>query len=304
MRKKVLVLYYTQSGQLRDIVKSFMSAFSETEYALEVVEIQPEKQFDFPWTSERFFDAMPETVLRKPIPLKEFRLMQDKYDLVVFAYQPWFLSLSLPANSILQHSGIKKILKDTPVVTLIAARNMWLNSQEIVKKLLQDVGAKLVGNVALVDRNSNLVSAVTILYWMMTGKKDKYLGVFPKPGVSNEDIANASNLGRVVAEYLSKGSFKSLQSDLIAQGAVNVDANLMFIERRAPRLFLIWANFILNRKNRKLWLRVFKYYLLIALFVIAPIVLAVNFVFFRVFFQKKIALRKAYYQAVELKESI
>ena len=55
---------------------------------------------------------------------------------------------------------------------------MWINAQDRVKKALLESEAQLVGNVTLVDRNQNHVSAVTILYWMLTGKKDNFLGIF------------------------------------------------------------------------------------------------------------------------------
>ena len=58
-----------------------------------------------------------------------------------------------------------------PVVTLIGARNMWLNAHVRLRKTFHDLGAKMVGTVALIDKNSNTISAVTILYWMLTGKK-------------------------------------------------------------------------------------------------------------------------------------
>ena len=41
-------------------------------------------------------------------------------------------------------------------------------------------GANLVGNIALVDKHPNPVSFVTIFYWMLTGKKEKYLKHIPK----------------------------------------------------------------------------------------------------------------------------
>jgi hypothetical protein len=69
----------------------------------------------------------------------------------------------------------------------------------------------------------------------------------------------------------------------------------MFIEERAPRLFSIWANIIAKRKNRQAWLVVFKYYLLFALFIVAPVVLTVNTLLFRPFFTKKAARKKNYY---------
>ena len=295
MKKKVLVLYYSQSGQLTDIVNSFVAPFFEQGVLVEIIHAKPINDFEFPWSSDSFFEAMPDTVLAVPAPMKKIELKETFYDLVIFAYQPWFLSLSIPANSILATTEVKNILKNTPVVTLIAARNMWLSSQEKLKKILKETGAKLAGNIALVDRSANLVSAVTILYWMLTGKKDRYLGVFPKPGVSEEDIQNTKLFGKTVLSFLNIGNFDGLQQELVNQHAVHVDADLAFIEERAPRLFSIWANLIVKRKNRTAWLVVFKYYLIFALFVVSPIVLTVNAIFFRPFSGKKIREKKLYF---------
>ncbi|HLP49724.1 MAG TPA: hypothetical protein VK154_02510 [Chitinophagales bacterium] len=295
MRKKILVLYYTQTGQLADIVNSFLSPFSLQDVSIETVRVKPVKDFDFPWNSERFFEAMPESVLAIPAPLQPFELKDSNYDLVVFAYQPWYLSLSIPANSILAVPAVKAVLKNTPVVTLIGARNMWISSQEKLKKILKEAGAKLVGNIALVDKNNNLASALTILHWMMSGKKTRYLGVFPLPGVQDEDVKRAAVFGQTVLEHLQKGNFDGLQTQLVKQQALEVKKDLMFIEERAPRLFSIWANIIVKRKNRKAWLVVFKYYLLFALFIVAPIVLTINAVFFRPFFANKVARKREYY---------
>ena len=295
MTKKILVVYYSQSGQLHDIVGNFTRPFQESGVIVESVRISPQQDFDFPWTSERFFDAMPESVLGKALPLNMINFIEQSYDLVVLAYQPWYLSPSIPTTSLLQHPVFQRILENSPVVTLIGARNMWLNAQEKVKKQLQEVGAKLVGNIALVDRHSNLISAITILYWMLNGKKDRYLGVFPTPGISDEDIQNASEFGKVVLMHLSQNTLDSLQKDLVENQAVFVDSDLMFIEQRAGRLFSIWATLISKVKNRKRVLVIFKYYLLVALFVVAPVVLLVNNILFRPFVGRSIKKKKDYY---------
>jgi hypothetical protein len=299
MGKKVLVLYYTQTGQLTEIVNSFVAPFSKVGVSVEIVRAKPKNDFAFPWTSERFFDAMPETVLAIPSPMEKIELKETKYDLVVFAYQPWYLSLSIPANSILATDEVRLILEGTPVVTLIGARNMWLSSQEKLKKILKELGANLVGNIALVDRSQNSISAITILHWMMSGKKDKYLGVFPKPGISDEDISNAKVFGKTVLKFLQKENFDGLQQQLVNQNAVDIKADYMIIEKLAPRLFLIWANLVTKRKNRAAWLVVYKYYLLFALFIVAPIVLTVNAILFRPFSGKNIAEKKLYYQGLK-----
>jgi hypothetical protein len=295
MTKKILVVYYTQSGQLRDIVNCFIVPFQEAGVSVETIQVIPQQDFSFPWTSDRFFDAMPESVSGKSIGLHPIHSKEQKYDLIVVAYQPWFLSPSIPISSLLQEDLFKSLIKNTPVVTLIGARNMWLNAQEKVKKLLLDAGAKLVGNIALVDRNRNLISAVSILYWMMSGKKERYLGVFPKPGVSDKDIAHAGVFGKIVLTHFSNGSWNALQKNLVEGKAVEVNSDLMFIEQRAGKLFAIWSTLISTRKNRKLWLSVFKYYLVIALFVVAPVVLLVNNLLFRPFVGRSVRRKRAYY---------
>jgi hypothetical protein len=298
MSKKVLAIYYTQSGQLGQIVDHFTAPFIESGVLVEKLIAGPVIDFAFPWNAKRFFDAMPESVLGIPAALTTFGLKETSYDLIIFAYQPWYLSPSIPANAILNHPSFRAVLKNTPVITLIGARNMWLNAQERVKKILRESGANLVGNIALVDKNSNLVSGVTILYWMMTGKKDKMWGLFPKPGVSDKDIAGANIFGQTALRHLETNNWQHLQPALIRQKAVEVKSNLMFIEPRATKLFSIWANFIIKRKNRAAWLLVFKYYLLIALFIIAPVVLLINNLFFRPFLGKRIEKKKKYYLEV------
>lgn len=293
--KKILAIYFSQTGQLGEIVSNFVEPLTEAGHHVEIVRYSPKNEFVFPWTSERFFDAMPESVAGIPVALAPIRFNETKYDLILFAYQPWFLSPSIPANSLLKQSHFQELIKDTPVVTLIGARNMWINSQERVKELLVEADAKLVGNVTWVDRNQNHVSAVTILYWMLTGKKDKYLGVFPRPGVSDEDIRISHLKGAAVNESLEKNDFTDLQQRLVKLDAVYLNLDLAFIENTGSKIFKIWANAILKKKNRTFWLKIFKYYLLFALFIVAPFIVLLNKIIVRPFVRKKIAAKKKYY---------
>jgi len=69
----------------------------------------------------------------------------------------------------------------------------------------------------------------------------------------------------------------------------------MFIESKAGRIFSIWARIIIKKKKRTAWLVAFKYYLLIALFIAAPIILTVDAIFFRPFLSGRIRKQKQYY---------
>ncbi|MDI1356470.1 MAG: hypothetical protein PSX36_16250 [bacterium] len=298
MSKKVLVIYYTQSGQLENILQEFCKPLSDAGHQLEWLRVYPQTPYPFPWKGNSFFTVMPNCVHGVPTPLQPFELKSASYDLVVFGYQAWFLSPSIPSNSILQDPEIKKILKNTPVITLTGARNMWISAMERIKTSLKNQDAKLVGNIALVDRHANLISFITIFYWMLTAKKDKFLNIFPPPGVSQQDVLNAARFGTIVGPYLKMGNFEGMQDELLKSGAVEIKYNLMFIESKARRIFAVWAAFISKRKNKNFWLQVYKYYLLIALFIAAPIILSVDAVLFKPFLTKRIAEQKRYYSGV------
>ncbi|PIQ14999.1 MAG: hypothetical protein COW67_10710 [Flavobacteriales bacterium CG18_big_fil_WC_8_21_14_2_50_32_9] len=300
MNKKVLFLYFTQSGQLGEIVNKFSQPFQEAGFLCDVVRVFPENAFPFPWKMDQFFEVMPASVMEKPTTLSQMSFKYDKYDLIVFAYQPWFLSPSIPATSLFFNEELKKRIKDTPVVTLIGSRNMWISAQEKIKRQLKNVGGLLKGNIVLVDKHSNLTSLVTIIYWMKTGKKDKYLGVFPNPGVAPSDIESTKLYGETVVEAVENNTLNKLQEQLIEQKAVEVKPNLMFIETRGAMLFKIWANFIEKKKNKTFWLRIFKYYLFIAIFLVAPIVIIINTLIFKPFIINKIKHKKNYFLQTEL----
>ena len=298
MDKKVLAIYYTQSGQMRDIINSFTAPIAEAGAIVEKVQVRPVVEYKFPWKGNHFFSVMPDCVLSVSTALQPFELKEKSYDLVILGYQPWFLSPSIPSNSIINSPAFRAVLKGTPVITISAGRNMWLNAYDRVRKSLKDAGGKLVGNIALVDKHSNPVSFITIFYWMLTGKKERYLNIFPKPGVSDEDIKNTSVFGETVAKYLKTGEWSDLQQELLDKKAVVVKYPLMFIEGKAKIIFAAWAKFIAKRKNKAPWISAFKYYLFVALFLGAPVLLILDAIFVKPFSAKRIKAKKQNYLQV------
>ncbi len=298
MSKKILVIYYSQSGQLGDIIQSLTTPLLQAGNSIETVRVEPTTAYPFPWTGKSFFAVMPDCVLSVPGELKSFELKETSYDLIILGYQAWFLSPSIPSNTILNHPSVKAVLKNTPVIAITGARNMWIGAMERIKKSLKESNAKLVGNIALVDKHANFISFVTIFYWMFKGKKERYLNIFPKPGVSNEDIDHCKVFGNTIKKHIDKGNYDGLQDELIEQKAVVVKYNLMFIESKAKRLFAIWANIIAKRKNKTAWLVAFKYYLIIALFIAAPVILTIDAIFFKPFLSGRIKRQKQHYSGV------
>ncbi|HUH46605.1 MAG TPA: hypothetical protein VLZ54_05580, partial [Arenibacter sp.] len=302
--KEVLVVYYSQSGQLLDIVQNLVIPFDRQKTNITYHRIRPKKDFEFPWKPAEFYDAFPESFLQIPCALHvpEAGIMEKKYDLVILGYQVWFLTPSIPINSFLKSDHGKKLLNNTPVVTVIACRNMWLIAQEKMKRLLLDCNARLVGNIALIDRHPNHISVITIVHWMMGGKKTKYLGIFPKPGVSDADIQGAARFGAPLQEALLNNDYSGLQDNLLKLKAVQVKPLLIQTDKRGNILFAKWANLIIKKggpgsPKRQRLLVWFKYYLLFAIWAIAPIVFIV-FLATYIPMYSKIKREKAYFSSV------
>ena len=291
--KKVLAIYYSQSGQLEQIINNFCAPLIEAGVDVEKVRIKLKNDFAFPWTSQRFFSVMPDCVLDVVHELEPFQLQENKYDLIILGYQPWFLSPSIPFNALMHDSTFINVLKNAPVITITGVRNMWVNAFERIKPMLKNAGANHVGTVALYDRHLNLVSIFTIFHWMMKGKKDKYLGFFPLPGISDADIQNTKNFGKIALPYLQKNNWDGLQNEFIKVKAVDPKYHLMFIEGKAGIMFRLWAKLISKKKNKNFWLAAFKYYLLIALFIAAPLVWVINMLVFKPFLSRHIKIKKA-----------
>src|SRR5688500_5654014 len=165
--KKILVIYFSQSGQQMRILQSLAKPFLDDGHNVIFEELEPLEQFPFPWSAYEFFNAFPETFTQQHILLKALSAnTHHEFDLVILGYQPWFLTPSMPVSSFLQSKDGKRIIQDRNVITVLGCRNMWLGAQEKVKRRLLEANARLVGHIALVDRSGNLTSLITILRWM------------------------------------------------------------------------------------------------------------------------------------------
>lgn len=276
--KNILVIYYSQTGQLKEISDSLLSPFKAEEAQIDYYRIQMKEEFPFPWKGEEFYNVFPESFQQIPseILTPPTDILEKEYDLVILAYQIWFLTPSIPINSFLKSEYAQQLLGGRKVITVIGCRNMWAKAQQKTKTLLLNAGGTLVGNIAFVDKSPNLISVITIVHWVMGGKKTKKWGIFPKPGVSQEDIQGASIFGELIQKSLQNNDFSTLQKELIQAKGVELKPFIVFMDEKANKMFSIWSNFILkNQENRKFKLQLFKYYLLTALFVISPIVLTI-----------------------------
>ena len=268
------VVYFTQTGQLKDLVDKVTSVFPSN-YEIDYLRIVPERKFPFPWNTWKFFDVMPECVLEEGMEVDVEGIKTGKrYDLLIIAYQPWFLSPSLPMTSFMQSEFASSLINGTRVLTIIGARNMWLNAQEKIKKHILRLGGHLVGNIAFVDSSPNLVSTLTVIRWAFKGQKgaSKWL---PEAGIQQNEINRAPGFGTAIIKAIEGDQWDDLQDRLVTLGAVELKPGLILLEETGIKQFKIWARKIkkkggLESPERKPIVLLFKNILITGIFVLSP----------------------------------
>lgn len=242
--KRVLVLYYSQSGQLKNMVSSVTEPLEASdEVQVDYRKIKPVTKYPYPWPFYPFFDAFPEAIYMNGCAVKPLEDLADDYDLIILGYTIWFLSPSIPVTGFMQSGQAKKLFKDKPVVTLIACRDMWVMAQEKMKSLLSDVGATLIDNVVLTDQGGSIYAFITTPRWLLTGKKDPFWG-FPAAGVSDKELKESSRFGERLLEALKGDKEKKREPLLKNMGAVTVNGKLVGSEKIATRSFMVWGKLI------------------------------------------------------------
>ena len=91
---KVLVVYYSQSGQAKNIADSIVSPMIEQGVSVDFCRVEMVREYPFPWNRDTFFDVFPETFLQIPQAVRpiDTAILNNEYvtvatDDIVFAEQ-------------------------------------------------------------------------------------------------------------------------------------------------------------------------------------------------------------------------
>jgi hypothetical protein len=274
--KRVLLVHFSQTGQLSRAARTLAAPLAQAP-DVELVEevLRPCRPYPFPWPFWRFLDAMPESVLLEAPALEPLGVRADeRFDLVILAYQVWFLAPAAPMTAFLRSDAGRRLLRGRPVVTVIACRNMWLSAQETMKRLIGDAGGELRDNVAFTDRGSALASFITTPRWLLTGRRDAFWGL-PAAGVAEEDIAGGERFGRALLAALRDDRERKATPMLAGMDAAKVDRRLIFSERAGQRAFKVWSRLIRlgggpGAAGRLPFLALFCAYLITMILVVVP----------------------------------
>lgn len=275
---RVLVVSYSQTGQLDHVLSHLIAPFEgDSGVEIDRVQLQPHEAYPFPWPFFRFLEEFPEAVRLDPPPLRPVEVDTTiNYDLIILGYTVWFLSPAPPITAFLGSEQGQELLRDRPVVTVTACRNMWAMAHQTVSSKLEALGARHCDHAAFVDAGSSLATLVTTPRWMLTGKKDSWLGL-PAPGVSEAEVQErAPRLGRALARALHDGQLDGRAPVLTGVGAVQVDEGVVVSEWLGYRSFWIWSRWVRaagpkGSLGRRVVLSVYLVFLLLMIVTVVPL---------------------------------
>jgi len=282
--KTVLVINYSQTGQLAEITAQLITPLRAAGHRVHLETLVPEKPFPWPWPVVDFIDAFPECVQLDPPPLKPLSIAADRqFDLIILTYQVWYLAPALPMTAFLQSPAGQQLIKGKPVITLVACRNMWLSAQATMRRLIAETGGQLRDHLAFTDQGHALATFITTPRWVLTGRRDRFLGL-PPAGVAPEEIRQASRFGWALADALDHDSEKSGTPMLTGLRAATVNPRLALSERAGHRAFRVWSKLIRAFGKRGQWRRrpillVFVLYLITLIVTVVPLSLLVQWLF-------------------------
>lgn len=252
--KRVLVIGYSQTGQLDRVLDAFSQPLvAASEIDVVRASIRPAQPYPFPWSFMTFFDQFPEAVNLDTIALEPMAI-EGSFDLVILGYQPWFLSPSLPTTSFLKSPQAAELLRDTALITLVACRNMWGQAHLDMATLLQPLGVHWIDNVVLQDQGGAFETFITTPLWLLTGKKQAGFGLSPA-GIAEQDIASANRFGRAIVQAFNENPAPLRQSVLGGLGAVKAHASLLQSEKIGKRSFRIWGKWLRSLGPQGAWQR-------------------------------------------------
>jgi hypothetical protein len=239
--RRVLVISYSQSGEVARVVAAFVQALQRSGAELTFAAIRPGADYPYPWRSvRRFFDVMPECLLSRPPPSAAPGIDPvARFDLVVLAYPVWFLSPALPVQGFLRSADVQ-VLRERDVITISVSRAMWQQASEATKQLLGRAGAVHVDNLVVTHAGSSIATLISTPRALLFGKRDRLLGLFPAAGISECDFRRVSHLGAVVARKLGSDRLHG-ESFLRGEAAVSISKWFIVPELLARHVFYAWA---------------------------------------------------------------
>lgn len=208
---RVLLLYYSYTGQARSVLDAAGQAFAEQ--GCEVVPAGIE------FTDPRFAGPFSRFPMRRVWPdmLSVLRAQQrhttgeirtpdavrdGDYDLVCIGSPTWWKTASMPVRSFLLSDEARDVLSGKPFAVFTVCRQFWRDNLAAVRDLAERQGGRFVDEIHFTYPGGPLRSMLSLTSYLGSGQyRRKYLGVpIPPTNVQPQQLTAAREFAATLAD--------------------------------------------------------------------------------------------------------
>ncbi|MGE5695646.1 MAG: flavodoxin family protein [Candidatus Sericytochromatia bacterium] len=212
-RPRVLLLYYTYTGQSLKVLEAAGEVFRERGFEVQKAEIE--------FTDRRFAERFSRFPMRRVwpdmlsvLPAQTLRargeirtpdeVRNGDYDLVCIGSPTWWRTTSMPIRSFLKSDEARKLLADKPFAAFVVCRRYWRDNLKTVRKLGEKRGGRYVGGVHFEYPGGQIRSLLSLSSFLGSGQyRDRYLGLrIPTTNVQPEQLEQTRKFATALADRL------------------------------------------------------------------------------------------------------
>lgn len=220
-RPRVLLLYYSYTGQSRKVLRAAGEVFRDRGWQVQEAEIE----FTDPRFAERFsrfpmrrvwpdmLSVLPAQTRRASGEIRTPDAVRDgDYDLVCIGSPTWWRTVSMPMRSFLKSDEARKLLNGTPFAAFVVCRRYWRENLKAVRKLGERQGGRYLDGIHFAYPGDQLRSMLSLTSYLGTGEyRDRYLGVrIPPTNIAPEQLEQTRKFASALADGLLPGEVDKL----------------------------------------------------------------------------------------------
>lgn len=212
-RPRVLLLYYTYTGQALKVLEAAGEVFRERGCDVQKAEIE--------FTDRRFAERFSRFPMRHVWPdmlsvlaaqtrraTGEIRTPDEvrngDYDLICIGSPTWWRTTNMPMRSFLRSDEGRKLLAGKPFAAFVVCRRYWRENIKTVRKLGEKQGGRYVGGVHFEYPGGQIRSLLSLTSYLGSGEyRDRYMGLrIPTTNVQPEQLQHTRKLAVALADRL------------------------------------------------------------------------------------------------------
>ena len=210
---RVLLLYYSYSGQARKVLETAGEVFRERGYEVVPAAIEfTDPQYSEPFSRFPLQRVWPDmlSVLKAQgrgelggIKIPDV-VTDGEYDLICLGSPTWWKTVSMPMRTFLKSPEAQKVLSGKPFAVFVVCRQYWLENLTAVRELAQEQGGRFIDEIHYTYPGDTVRSMMALTSYLGSGENRKrYLGVpIPPTNVQPEQLTQTRTFAANLADRL------------------------------------------------------------------------------------------------------